>query len=60
IMATGGKSLKAQMRQANSLGVKHAVIIGEEEVKSGTVMLRYMADARQETVSRDEIPDRLR
>ena len=60
VMTTGGKSLKAQLRQANSLGVPYAVIIGEDEVKAGTATLRYMADARQETLPIGELPARLR
>ena len=48
--ATGGKSLKAQMRQANSLGVRFTVIIGDEEVQAGTATVRDMANARQQTV----------
>ena len=50
IEALGGKSLKAQLRQANNLGARHAVIIGEEEVKSGTVILRDMTTSQQKTV----------
>ena len=50
ILALGDKSLKAQLRQANSLGVRHAVIIGEEEVKAGTVTLRDMTSAEQKTL----------
>jgi len=46
----GGKSLKAQLRQANSLGVRYAIIIGENEVKTGTVTVRDMADSSQKTV----------
>ncbi len=56
IIAIGDKSLKAQMRQANSLGVTRAVIIGDEEIKAGSVVLRDMANARQETVPRGELP----
>ena len=59
VSATGGKSLKAQLRQANTLGTRFAVIIGEDEVKAGTVTLRYMADARQETVAVNDLPGRL-
>lgn len=51
IEATAGKSLKAQLRQANGLGVRYAVIIGEEEVKANRVTLRDMTTARQETIS---------
>ena len=60
VTATGGKSLKAQLRQANSLGARHVVIIGEDEVKAGTVTLRHMADARQETIALDDLPGRLK
>jgi histidyl-tRNA synthetase len=50
IQALGDKSLKAQLRQANNLGSSQAVIIGEEELKSGTVIVRDMASAEQKTV----------
>ncbi len=49
--ALGDKSLKAQLRQANTLGVRQAVIIGEEELKTGTVILRDMITSQQETIS---------
>ena len=51
IMATGDRSLKGQLRQANSLGSNYATIIGEDEVKSGTVTLRNMVTGEQKTVS---------
>ena len=60
IIAIGNKSLKAQMRQANSLGVPQAVIIGDEEVRAGSAILRDMANARQETVPRGELPGLLK
>ncbi|MCR4393565.1 MAG: His/Gly/Thr/Pro-type tRNA ligase C-terminal domain-containing protein, partial [Dehalococcoidales bacterium] len=50
IVALGNKSLKAQMRQANSAGVRYTIIIGEEEIKAGTVQLRDMSTSRQETI----------
>jgi histidyl-tRNA synthetase len=59
ISATGGKSLKAQLRQANTLGARYAAIIGEEEVNAGIVTLRDMQDARQETVALSELAGRL-
>jgi histidyl-tRNA synthetase len=49
IEALGDKSLKAQLRQANNLNARYAVIIGEQEVKSGTVILRDMTSAEQKT-----------
>ncbi len=51
VMATaGGKSLKGQLRRANTLGARYTVIIGEQEVKTGTVMLRDMTNAQQRTI----------
>ena len=60
IAATGGKSLKAQMRQANSLGARYAVIIGDDEIKTGTATVRDMANARQETAPIVDLPERLK
>ena len=60
ILAAGSKSLKAQMRQANSLGVRYSVIIGEQEVKTATVVLRDMINAWQQTVPQGELPGRLK
>ena len=59
VTATGSKSLKAQLRQANTLGARYAAIIGEEEIKAGTIILRDMADAKQETVALSELAGRL-
>ena len=51
VMAAGDRSLKGQLRQANSLGRSYAAIIGEDEVKSGAVTLRNMMTGEQKTVS---------
>jgi len=50
VQALGDKSLKAQLRQANSLGASWAVIIGEEELASGQVIVRDMTSAEQKTI----------
>ena len=55
LASLGNRSLKAQLRQANALGVAYALILGEEEVASGTVVLRDMAKGEQKTFKRDEI-----
>jgi len=60
IEAAGSKSLKAQLRQANTLGVHHTVIIGDEEVKTGIVILRDMTTAQQQTVSLSQLPELLK
>jgi histidyl-tRNA synthetase len=48
--ATGDRSLKGQFRQADGLGSNYVAIIGEDEVKSGTVTLRNMVTGEQKTV----------
>ena len=55
IEATGDKSLKAQLRQANSLGVRHTVIIGERELQTGTVVLRDMTSGEQKNIPLDQV-----
>lgn len=60
VNASSGKSLKAQLKQANTLDVSYTVILGEDEVKNGTAVLRDMTNASQETVPFDKIPDLLK
>ena len=59
IEALGSKSLKAQLRQANNLGMEQVVIIGEQEVKTGTVILRDMVSAQQKTIPLNELEEEL-
>jgi len=60
IEATGSRSLKAQLRQANTLNVPQTVIIGEEEVETGTVILRDMTTSQQKTIPLDRLLGLLR
>ena len=55
IMATGDKSLKGQMRQANSLGSTHVLILGEQESRNRNVILRDMRNGEQQTIPLAEI-----
>ena len=55
IMATGDRSLRGQLRQANGLGSNYVAIIGEDEVKSGAVTLRNMMTGEQRAVSQTEL-----
>ena len=55
IMATGDKSLKGQMRQADSLGIAYALIIGKQELSEGNVIWRNMRSGEQKTISLAEI-----
>jgi len=49
------KSLKAQMRKAERLGAKFVIILGEEEFKSGKLILRDMKNSSQKEMSLSEI-----
>ena len=60
IAAIGNQSLKAQLRQANNLSVRQAVIIGEQEVNTGTVILRDMTTSQQKTIPVAQLEEELR
>jgi histidyl-tRNA synthetase len=53
------RSMKAQLRQADSEGCNFAAIIGEEELAQGFVTLRDMRTAQQETVPVDKLVEKL-
>ena len=50
-MDFAGRSMKAQMKQANKLGARYALILGDDEIAEGVVMLRSMSDSQQEKVA---------
>lgn len=50
-----GRSMKAQMKQADRAGARFALIFGEEERSRGAVTVRNMADSSQEEIKRSEI-----
>lgn len=58
-MDYAGRSMKAQMKQANKAGARYALIIGEEEVKESCVQLKNMANSEQQKVSFDNIVEKL-
>jgi histidyl-tRNA synthetase len=49
----------SQLARADKLDVKYAVIIGQKEVKEGTVLLRDMGSGAQETIKATEIANEL-
>jgi histidyl-tRNA synthetase len=55
IMATGDKSLRGQMRQANSLDIAYALILGKQEIARRNVMLRDMRSGEQKPIPLAEI-----
>src|SRR5262249_1715058 len=59
VIMGGGRSLRAQMRQANALGARYALILGQEELAAGTVTLRDLAGQAQEVVPMAGVAARL-
>jgi len=55
VLAPAGRSLKSQLRYASSIRATHAVIIGDQELEKGTVVLRDMSGSEQREVGRDEL-----
>ena len=54
VVQHGRRSLKAQMRQAQKLGVSAVLILGEEEMASGRVAVRDMLRADQSMVAQED------
>ena len=54
------RSLKAQLKQANASGVLYTVIIGEDEVKSKSVVLRNMSKGEQQSVPIEKLAELLK
>ncbi len=50
-----GRSIKAQLREANRLKARFAVVIGEEERTSGSCKLKEMETGKERIVSLDQI-----
>ena len=50
-------SLKSKLRRANKIGASHAIIIGDGELESGSILIKYLDDElrSQETVSHEEV-----
>lgn len=50
-------ALKTRMKRADRIGARFTMILGDEELKSGVVMLKDMKTARQEKVSWESVAD---
>lgn len=55
-----GRSMKAQMKQANKLNAKYAVILGDDEIAEGAALIRSMADSSQEKVAFDAVIEKIK
>lgn len=59
LMDYAGRSMKAQMKQANKSGARYAVILGEDELARHEAVVRNMAESTQESYSLDDMVQRL-
>jgi histidyl-tRNA synthetase len=53
--AHGARSLKSQMREADRLGVRYVVIVGEAELAAGQAAVRPMAGGEQTVVAHSDL-----
>ena len=58
-LAVGERSLRAQLRQANALGARWALLAGDEELAQRAISLRDLVNGEQESVSIDQVVMRL-
>ena len=54
-MDYAGRSMKAQMKQANKSAARFAVILGEDEIKESVVMLKDMEKGEQQKIAIDDL-----
>jgi histidyl-tRNA synthetase len=59
-MEFGDKSLKSQMKRAHRLGAKHALIVGDNEVKEGAVILRDMTTKVQMPIPIEDVVEHIK
>ena len=53
-IAFGGRSLKAQMKDANRTQCRFALILGDDELANNTVILRDLTKSEQVVIARDQ------
>jgi histidyl-tRNA synthetase len=51
--------LKKSLETASKLGARYALIVGENEVQSGTFALKHLASGQQQSVPRSELAGRI-
>jgi len=50
ILSSGTRGLRGQMRQANALSIPFALILGDDEIEKGEVVVRDMESSVQESI----------
>jgi histidyl-tRNA synthetase len=59
-MEFGDKSLKSQMKQADKMGAKHVLIVGDKEIKEGEAILRDMKTKDQVSIPIENIVENIK
>jgi histidyl-tRNA synthetase len=59
VVGAATRSLRAQLRHANQLGARYALVIGTEELAAGTIGLRNLSTSEQETLTLERLAGRL-
>ena len=54
ILSSGSRGLRGQMRQANALEIPYTLILGDDEIEKGEVVVRDMESSLQESKPIDE------
>jgi len=60
LLSFGDRSLRARLRQAGKENVRYAVIIGQQEMQEGRVVVRNMQDREQTSLAMAELIDWLK
>ena len=59
LLSSGRASLRAQLRYASSMEARYALIVGDEELKSGVIGVRNMDEGEQRQATWAELPGAL-
>jgi histidyl-tRNA synthetase len=59
-MDVSGRSVKSQFKLADREGATFSVVVGDNELATGTVVLKNLATGEQTTVARTELLGRLK
>ena len=55
----GGGGLKTQLKRADRSGARHALLLGEDEVRNASITIKDLRDGVQHSIAQDEIIDLL-
>jgi histidyl-tRNA synthetase len=55
VTGSAGRSLRAQMRHANQMGARYALVLGAKELASGTVSIRNLETSEQADVAAADV-----